>query len=123
MMSLIGDKSSVWILWLPCGGRKSGVGVEPGAGTRQRQPKRGHEVSSVAGSQWRGVSSAWPSPCEEGNRRGFGRPLGRTGLQTRTGWEAGGAARPRLGHTGVGETEAAGRAGLGFQLSFGPQPE
>jgi hypothetical protein len=31
------------------------------------------------------VSSAWPSPCEEGNRRGFGRPLGRTGLQARMG--------------------------------------
>jgi hypothetical protein len=76
-------------------------------GTRQRRPKRGHEVSSVAGSRW----------------RGFGRPLGRTGLQARMGWEAGGAARPRLGHTGVGETEAAGQAGLGFQLSFGPQLE
>jgi hypothetical protein len=31
------------------------------------------------------VSSAWASPCEKGNRRGFGRPLGRTGLQARTG--------------------------------------
>jgi hypothetical protein len=31
-MSLVGDKSSVWILWLLCGGRKLGVGAESGAG-------------------------------------------------------------------------------------------
>jgi hypothetical protein len=32
-MSLVGDKSSVWIPLLPCGGRKSGIGAESGAGT------------------------------------------------------------------------------------------
>jgi hypothetical protein len=45
------------------------------------------------------------------------------GYKREQGTEVGWAARPRLGHAGVGETEVAGRAGLGFQLSFGPHPE
>jgi hypothetical protein len=45
------------------------------------------------------------------------------GCKRERGREAGWVAQPRLGHAGVGKTEAAGRAGLGFQLSFGPQPE
>jgi hypothetical protein len=45
------------------------------------------------------------------------------GCKHERGREAGLAARPRLGHAGVGETEVAGRAGLGFQLSFGPHSQ
>jgi hypothetical protein len=60
---------------------------------------------------------------------GLGGPHGRQG---RIGWASCGgergrvadwAARPWLGHAGVGETESADRDGLGFQLSFGPQPK
>jgi hypothetical protein len=76
--------------------------------------------------------------CPGGRRLRFGgrRELllgqgGPHGLQGRIGWagcegergrEADWDARPRLGHAGVGETESDGRAELGFQLSFGPQP-
>jgi hypothetical protein len=73
------------------------------------------------------VSSAWPSFCEEGDWRSFGRPLGRTGLQARKG--EGGRLGSLLGQAGQdgprgsGERKAAGRAGLGFQLGFGAQPK
>jgi hypothetical protein len=82
------------------------------------------------------VASAW---CPGGRRLWFGgrRELllgqgGPNGRQGRIGWagcegewgrEADWAARLRLGHAGVGETESASRAGLGFQLSFGPRPK
>jgi hypothetical protein len=69
------------------------------------------------------VSSAWVSPCEEGNRRGLAGLWAALGCKCERGREAGWAAQPQLGHAGVREKEAAGRAGLGFQLSFGPQPE
>jgi hypothetical protein len=77
--------------------------------------------------------------CPGGRRLRFGGRrellLGQGGpheRQGRIGWvsyegergrEANWAAWPRLGHAGVGETESAGQAGLGFQLSFGPQPK
>jgi hypothetical protein len=50
MMSLVGDKSSVWILWLPCGGRKSGVGAESGAGTSAARDRGDPGVGT--GSVW-----------------------------------------------------------------------
>jgi hypothetical protein len=101
-------------------------GKSPGQPRARHETEVGqarHGVYSAVSSWWRGVCSAWPSFCEEGDRRGFGRPLGRTGLQARMG-EGG-----RLGHSasagprGSGEIEVAGRARLGFQLSFSPQPK
>jgi hypothetical protein len=50
-MSLVMDKSSVWILWLPCGGRKSGVGVESGAGTSAARD-RGNPGMGTGSVQW-----------------------------------------------------------------------
>jgi hypothetical protein len=52
-MSLVGDKSSVWILWLPCGGRKSGVGAESGAGTSAARDRG--DPGAGTGSVW------WPA--------------------------------------------------------------
>jgi hypothetical protein len=50
-MSLVGDKSSVWILWLPCGGRKSSVGAESGAGMSAAQD-RGDPGAGTRSVRW-----------------------------------------------------------------------
>jgi hypothetical protein len=56
-MSLVGDKSSVWILWLPCGGRKSGIGAESGAGTSAARD-RGDPVAGTGSAWWPAADGA-----------------------------------------------------------------
>jgi hypothetical protein len=50
-MSFVGDKSSVWILWLPCRGRKLGVGAESGAGTSVARD-RGDPGAGTGSVRW-----------------------------------------------------------------------
>jgi hypothetical protein len=80
-MSFIGDKPSTWILWLPCEGRKLGVGGgvwgRHERGTEQRRARRGHEVSSAIGSRWRAASSDIAVHPPES--RGSARVMGLTG--------------------------------------------
>jgi hypothetical protein len=80
MMSFIGDKPSASILWLPCEGRKLGVGGRVwGRHERcmeQRRARCGHGVSSVIGSRWRVASSGVAVHPPES--RGSARVLGLT---------------------------------------------
>jgi hypothetical protein len=80
-MSFIGDKPSAWIMWLPCEGRKLGVGGgvwgRNERGTEQRRARHGHGVSSVIGSRWRAASSGVAVQPPES--RGSARVLGLTG--------------------------------------------
>jgi hypothetical protein len=50
-MSLVGDKSSIWILWLPCGGTKSGIGAESGAGMSAARD-RGNPGAGTGSVRW-----------------------------------------------------------------------
>jgi hypothetical protein len=56
-MSLIGDKSSIWILWLPSGGRKSGVGAKSGVGT-SAAGDRGDPGTGTGSVQWTAAGGA-----------------------------------------------------------------